>query len=192
MTTQASTAPRSAAEQGARASAGVSDEAVTKEYFALFDAVREFDKNLLVVKGWGATVFTGTLVIGFQAAHYGIFLVAALAGAAFWTIEAAMKRHQMRHYVRMREIECQRAAPPAAGTGGQSTPQIDWSWTIAPDYLKGTLTGPPPPPDRYQKSLTPVYLFWAYPHVALPHALAVIVGTALFLLGSAGRLPFGL
>jgi len=32
-----------------------SGEALSKEYFALLDIVKEFDKNLLTVKGWGAT-----------------------------------------------------------------------------------------------------------------------------------------
>ena len=49
-----------------------------------------------------------------------------------------------------------------------------------------------PAPERYQKRLAMAYLFWALPHVALPHVLAVVAGTALFLLGNAGRLSFPL
>ena len=82
--------------------------------------MKDFDRNLLVVKGWGATVTTVTLAAGFQSDHYGIFLVAALAGVAFWAIEAAMKRNQMRDYVRMREIEYLRATPLGAAAAGQA------------------------------------------------------------------------
>ena len=174
-------------------------EAGAREYYALLDLVKEFDRNLLVVKGWGATVSTVTLAAGFQTGHFGIFLVAALAGLAFWTLDAAMKRHQMRHYVRMREIEWQCAALLGPDSGGQSTPQIDWSWTLAPPYLARAAGGAPPPPERYgrgpgegQHQASPLRLYWLYPHVALPHAIADASGGALFALGAAGRLAFPL
>jgi hypothetical protein len=150
-TTVAGSTPPDTGQLGAGAPARVSDEAGAEEYYAVLGIVKDFDKNLLVVKGWGATVSTVTLAAGFEKENYGIFLVAALAGAAFWTIEATMKRHQMRCYVRMREIEYLRAAPLGEAAGGHSTPQIDWSWTIAPAYLDGKRTGPLPVPQRYQK-----------------------------------------
>jgi hypothetical protein len=55
-----------------------------------------------------------------------------VSGIAFWAIEAAMKRHQMRYYPRMREIEAVRfqATDPL-----RSTPQIDWGWSNAPALL---------------------------------------------------------
>jgi len=42
--------------------------------------------------------------VGFQYAHYRYYLVAALSGLGFWIIEAIVKRHQMRFYLRMRDI----------------------------------------------------------------------------------------
>jgi hypothetical protein len=156
-----------------------SDERLAKEYFALLDIVKDFDKNLLTVKGWGATVSLAALGLGFKEGHYGIFLVAALSGLSFWVIDAAMKLHQIRHYVRMREIE----VLSAESGQGAATPQIDWSWTIAPGYFLGRLSGPPPRPDRYRRGDFHIYVFWLYPHVALPYAIAVAVGAVLFVLG---------
>ena len=42
--------------------------------------------------------------MGFQYAHNGHFLV-ALSGLGLWIIEAILKRHQIRFYLRMRDIE---------------------------------------------------------------------------------------
>ena len=153
-----------------------------KEYYELLAVVKDFDRNLLMVKGWGATVGLAALAWGFQYGHYGIFLVACLSGLCFWAIEAAMKRHQMRSYVRMREIEVRRAEH------GEHSPQIDWGWKIAPEYLSGKTTGQPGAPERYRGSAADVWLYWLYLHVALPHAVAVIAGFVLFLLGRQGSL----
>jgi len=80
-------------------------ENLNAEYYKLVGIVSDFDKNLLTVKGWGVTLGLAALAWGFQNQHYGLFLIATIAGLAFWMIEAVMKRHQMRYYVRMREIE---------------------------------------------------------------------------------------
>src|SRR5215212_8537721 len=64
-----------------------------REYYQVFQTVNEFDKQLLTVKGWGVTLSLAALAWGFQYAHYGLFLVAALSGLAFWLNEGVMKRH---------------------------------------------------------------------------------------------------
>jgi hypothetical protein len=160
-------------------------DALAREYFALVDIVKEFDRNLLTVKGWAATVSIAALGLGFKEGHYGIFLVALLGGFSFWTIDAALKLHQMRYYLRMREIEVITAGSRPTG----SPLQIDWTWSIAPDYFLGKREGPPPPPTRYTRQRLP-YLFWLLPHVALPHAIAVVAGAGLFKLGADGSLGF--
>jgi hypothetical protein len=43
--------------------------------------------------------------VGFQYAHNGHFLVVALSGLGLWIIEAILKRHQIRFYLRIRDIE---------------------------------------------------------------------------------------
>ena len=110
----------------------LSENPLLNEYYEIFRAVTEFDKRLMTVKGWGVTLSLATLAWGFQFAHYGLFLVAALSGVGFWLIEGAMKRHQMRHYLRMREIEVlQYERSENAETQKASSPRIDSSWSNA-------------------------------------------------------------
>jgi hypothetical protein len=74
----------------------VNDEALRKEHYEILNIVGEFDTRLLTVKGWGVTLSFAALGWGFQYAHYGPFVVAALSGFGFWPIEGLMKQHQMR------------------------------------------------------------------------------------------------
>lgn len=83
----------------------MSDSFEKDEYFALVKSVADFDQRLLTVKGWGVTLSLAALGLGFQYRAHGFFLIAAASSLAFWVIEHAGKRHQMRHYVRIREIE---------------------------------------------------------------------------------------
>ena len=164
------------------------------EYYKLLEIVGEFDKNLLIVKGWGVTFSLVALAGGFQQEHFGLFLVACISALAFWIVEGTIKRHQMRYYFRMREIEVinfelmQKTLPDKSKI---STPQIDWSWKIANDYYTGKRKGTPPVPARYQKTLSYSYV-WFFPHVAMPHALVVIFGGTLFVLGLYGVINFPL
>ena len=56
-------------------------------------------------KGLGRDPESGGARVGFKYAHNGHFLVAALSELGLWSIEAIMKRYQMRFYLRMRDIE---------------------------------------------------------------------------------------
>ena len=71
------------------------------EYYKLLDLVGAFDQRLLTIKGWGVTVSLASIGLAFQQQHYGLFLVAAITGIAFWGVEAVTKVHQMRFYPRM-------------------------------------------------------------------------------------------
>ena len=164
------------------------------EYYKLLGIVGEFDKNLLIVKGWGVTFSLAALAGGFQQEHFGLFLVACMSALAFWVIEGTIKRHQMRFYFRMREIEVvnsELAQTTLSDQSKMSTPRIDWSWKIANDYYTGKRTGVPPSPTRYNKNLSYSFV-WFFPHVALPHALIVIFGGTLFVLGLYGVINFPL
>ena len=108
-----------------------------KEYYTLFEVVNKFDDRLITVKEWSVTLSLVALGGGFQFQHYGLFLVACLSSLGFWIIEALMKRHQMRYYARMREIEIFRSTLMPNASKNISTPQIDWSWEKAPNYFKG-------------------------------------------------------
>jgi hypothetical protein len=160
----------------------MADDFLIKEYFTLVDAVNQYDKALITVKGWGVTLSLVALGFGFQYQHSGFFLIAAVSGLGFWAIEGVMKRHQLRYYVRMREIEVRTFDLKSGESSWIPSPQIDWGWTIAPGYFKNKIKGTPPPPQRYGKK--PFYrLSWLGPTVSLPHAISVVVGGILFLLG---------
>jgi hypothetical protein len=160
----------------------MADDFLIKEYFTLVDAVNQYDKTIITVMGWGVTLSLVALGFGFQYQHSGFFLIAAVSGFGFWAIEGAIKRNQMRYYVRMREIEVRTFDLKSAESSWIPSPQIDWSWKIAPDYFKNKRKGPPPPPERYGN--VPFYSFsWFGPEALLPHAISIVVGGILFFLG---------
>jgi|SRR5262245_44885047 len=158
------------------------DDAELQEYFALEKAISEFDQRLLTVKGWGVTLSLAGLGFGFQYRSYGLFLVSAVSSVAFWTLEGTIKRHQMRHYFRMLQIEVSRH------THQLSAPRIHWSWMQARKYFSGTLGAKDDQPTLNRGEHKGYRLAWLLPHVALPHAITFALGGLLFLLGYCGRL----
>src|SRR5271165_3730498 len=111
---------------------GNNDESLLREYYEIVKIVADFDARLMTVKGWGVTLSLAALAWGFKDGTYGVFLVAALSGLGFWLIEGTMKRHQMRYYLRMREIEVlQYQAAPDEAAKARSSPRIDSSWSYA-------------------------------------------------------------
>lgn len=164
------------------------EDALLREYYEILKVVGDFDGRLMTVKGWGVTLSLAALAWGFQYSKLGLFLVAALSGLGFWVIETTMKRHQMRYYFRMREIEVlQYQRSKETGTAAFSTPRIDSGWSYAgllyagtarSEYVPTAVTGP-------RLSYTMAFLF---PHVFLPHLLSVVAGVGLFLAGRAGLL----
>jgi hypothetical protein len=176
-----------------------SEEALLKEYYEIFHAVDESDKRLLTVKGWGVTLSMAALAWGFQYAHYGLFLVAALSGLAFWLIEGVLKRHQMRHYLRMRDIEVLQYLRTDEGKKVFSSPRIDSTWSDADAYYRkrnkfrnsesSEPSDTPKHPPEITKSPLRSYMWaWAFPHICLPHVVSVVAGLALLLLGICGEL----
>jgi hypothetical protein len=162
------------------------DDPILTEYYEVFHTVNEFDKRLMTVKGWGVTLSLAALAGGFQYAHHGLFLVAALSGLGFWLIEGTMKRHQMLFYVRMREIEVlnyERIADQSAKA--LSSPRIDSSWFYAKKLYAG----------EEEKGYSPEFmkgpvwsyrLAWFFPHVFLPHLVSVFAGLILLHLSVRG------
>lgn len=167
------------------------------EYFALADHVASFDQRLLTIKGWGVTLSLASIGLGFQQNHYGLFLVAAVSGFAFWIVETTTKFHQMRFYPRMRDIEVAmydlyRLETPR---GPVSSPLIDWGWKTARQRLRGgPVEGDPDVPVPWpgdvrlsgwrRVSSLPAW----FPHVMFPHVVSIAVGTTLFLIGLFGYL----
>jgi hypothetical protein len=149
------------------------------EYYAIVKIISEFDGRLMIVKGWSVTLSLAGLGLGFQQGHYALFALAAGTALAFWFIDATMKRHQMRFYPRLRDIEVATFHLNHLVVGGQtiSAPRTNWSWTFsdrgrdAPDLPERRT----PQETRRVLALAP----WL-PHVLLPHAIAVVLGLALF------------
>lgn len=164
------------------------EEALLREYYEILKIVGEFDGRLMTVKGWGVTLSLAALAWGFQNAKYGLFLVAALSGLGFWLIEGTMKRHQMRYYFRMREIEVHQYQQSAAeGAKAFSTPRIDSSWSYAGLLYGGKRTSKYEPVS-VQGPRKSYQLAWFFPHVFLPHLLSVVAGVALLVAGRFGCL----
>jgi hypothetical protein len=175
-------------------------DALQDEYRELLAVVSAFDQRLLAIKGWGVTLSLASLGLGFQQDHYGLFLVAALSGLAFWMLEATTKLHQMRYYPRMGDIEvtAHELFWMPVKRGRASTPLIDWGWSTARQRLmrprrrdrkamaKGEWPKDPWTPTRWPKVLegSPVRP-WLWPHVMLPHAVSFVAGAVLFGLGLA-------
>jgi hypothetical protein len=166
-----------------------SEEALLREYYEVFHAVDESDKRLLTVKGWGVTLSMAVLAWGFQYAHYGLFLVAALSGLAFWLIEGVLKRHQMRHYLRMRDIEVLQYRSVDEGEKDFSSPRIDSTWDEADKYYRtGKRKDPLTKADHANKSRESYRWAWFFPHICLPHVVSVVAGVVLLWLGISGLL----
>ena len=166
-------------------------EDLKSEYYRIVGIIDGFDQRLLTIKGWGVTFALATLGFGFQQGHYGLFLVAAAAAFAFWLIEGSVKLHQMRYYPRMGDIEVisfelWREDTPS---GPASSPLIDWSFFTASARLRGGKSNGEPRRPRPWKDVNdqPGANRWVllYPHVALPHAIVVVLGLVLFAVGFA-------
>lgn len=158
------------------------------EYFALVKSVADFDQRLLTVKGWGVTLSLAALGLGFQYRAYGFFLIAAASSLAFWVIEHAGKRHQMRHYVRIREIEVNQYLRAPDKEKAFSSPRTDWSWNTAKKTFGGQVGQERRPLEHRGKNKW-YGVAGLLPHVALPHAITLAIGLYFFCQGCEGKLP---
>jgi hypothetical protein len=160
------------------------------EYFKIADTVTSFDQRLLTIKGWGVTFSLAAIALGFQQNHYGLFLVAAASGIAFWLIEGSTKLQQMRYYPRMGDIEVAAYDLYRTDTehGPVSAPLIDWSWYTSWPRLRGGYSKGDPRVPRRWKDINdkPGKSPLLFSHVAMPHLVTALLGTTLFFLGLAG------
>ena len=153
----------------------MSQPMIQQEYFAVLELIKDYEKRLLTVKGWGVTLSLAALAWGFKDHKAGMFLVATLSGLIFWIIEGVMKRHEMRFYQRMREIEVAFFHHNRQANEPLNSPLIDWSWTQAKLFFKSRSSEVPPEPDIIRSK--PSYgKTWWLPHIFLPHAISVVSG----------------
>jgi hypothetical protein len=157
-----------------------------REYFAIADTVGAADQRLLTIKGWGVTLSLVALGLGFQYRAFGFFIVALVSSISFWILEATVKRHQMRYYPRMREIEVKRHREAVAANAPLSAPRIDWSWATADALLsRGDMPAAEVQPSRKSRAYR---MMWLAPHVALPHAVTFLAAVVLLALVLSGQM----
>ncbi|MET0789457.1 MAG: hypothetical protein ABWY33_09455 [Cellulomonas sp.] len=173
---------------------GTFQTALAAEYSALVRTVSEFDGRMLTVKSWSVTLSLAALGLGFQQQHYALFALGAATGAAFWSIEAMTKRHQVRYYPRMRQIEAWSASWSDLRLDGVpvSAPRIDAAWTAAGRRDPAAALAEAPremTSDEIRRMRR--HTAWL-PHVFVPSAVAVVVGVVLTLLAAGGALDIPL
>ncbi len=169
-----------------------------REYYAVLDVVSAFDQRFLTIKGWSVTLSLAFLGLGFQQGHYALFGLAAITGLGFWLTEAVTKRHQMRYYSRMRDIELAAyninhlelpLLDPSRSDkewplGIVSAPRIDmyWSYNGKGEDWRASVPWRRPPEDlRKMLGRSP----WMV-HVMVPHVIAVVVGLVFYLMALNG------
>lgn len=162
-------------------------EDLNKEYYALVDAVSQYDGRLLTIKGWSVTLSLAALGLGFQQQHYALFGLAAVTAFGFWYLDALNKRYQVSYYGRMRDIEVaayQLNAVTLAGLGQVSAPRIDMSWNYRGRGHDWRTDAPQRRDARNISGL--MHRAFVMPHVLLPHVVAIVLGAGLFVVAAMG------
>jgi hypothetical protein len=135
-------------------------ELLKSEYLHLHKVIVDFDGRAITIKAWSVSFSLVALVGAFTTHAAPVLLISSLSALLFWLIEGYWKTFQYAHYDRMRVIEDyfrseRRTIVPL---------QINTSW-IKKWRTEGS------------KHLARVM---AWPYVALPHALVVILGIVLY------------
>jgi hypothetical protein len=165
-------------------------EDLSKEYYALVGIVSEFDARLMVIKGWSVTLSLAALGLGFQQQHYALFGLGALTALGFWFLDLLVKTFQVRYYARMRDIEFTASrlnSLQLPGIGQVSSPRIDMYWSYRGGAPENDWRGDEPErmdPEMVRRMVQ--VKPWYLPQVLLPHWVAVVVGTGLFVASALG------
>ena len=135
-------------------------ELLKSEYLHLHRIIVDFDGRAISIKAWSVSFSLVALVGAFASHAAPVLLIGSLSAALFWLVEGYWKTFQNAHYERMRLIEAtfrdsKRILVPL---------QINTSW------IRQWRS------NRSQR-LSQVM---AWPYVALPHALVVILGLVLY------------
>jgi hypothetical protein len=150
----------------------------------LLTTVSDFDARLMVIKGWSVTLSLAALGLGFQQQHYALFALGALTALGFWFLDLLVKTFQVRYYPRMRDIEYVSSklnSTSIPGIGQVSSPRIDMYWSYRGGSPSEDWRGDEP--QRMDAAMVHRLVGvkpWFMPQVLLPHWVAIIVGTGLF------------
>lgn len=136
--------------------------ALQAEYLHLQKTIEDFDSRALTIKAWSVTFGLVSIAGAFASHSYIPFLISSISTAFFWLLEIEWKLFQISYYSRSNLIEAH-----FRGEAKVEHPfQIGSSWYSAWKTI------------RIQR----VKQVTLWPHVALPHAFVMILGTLLFFL----------
>lgn len=135
-------------------------ELLKSEYLHLHRVIVDFDGRAITIKAWSVSFSLVALVGAFASHAAPVLLIGSLSAALFWLIEGYWKTFQNAHYERMRVIENYFRNPKKT-----LTPlQINTSWLR-----------------KWQADRSgSLWRILAWPYVALPHALIVLLGLVLY------------
>jgi hypothetical protein len=158
---------------------------LSKEYYAVVGIVSGFDQRLMTIKGWSVTISLAALGFGFSRSHYALFGVAAVTGVVFWIIDILTKRHQLRYYPRMWDIEEAAAELNKVTIDGKDlyAPRVGWTWSV-PGGRSQDLRND----QKIGEVLRRVPVMG---NVLLPHIVAIVLGI-LLCIGVAINFPDGM
>ena len=130
------------------------------EYLHLQGVIEDFDGRMLTIKAWSVSFSLAALGGAFATDSAEVFLIASLSALMFWLIEGFWKTFQYAHYKRSGQLE-----DYFAGKQLDLQPmQIGRSWFI--HWKKG--------------GVKRLFRIMSWPHVALPHIAAFVLGVALY------------
>jgi len=132
-----------------------------EEYVLLQNFYEEFDRRILTIKGWSATIAIAAIGAGFYQSEY-LWLFAAGASLAFWLLESFWKTFQYLHAPRIRIIE---EAFRKDEFDGLAPLQIYDSWF-----------------DSQRKYRLQIWRCFSLAIVSFPHVVTLVIGVVLFVL----------
>lgn len=142
---------------------------LTQEYLHLQSVIEDFDSKALTIKAWSVSFSLAALGAAYAAKTSAILLIASFSAILFWFLEAYWKTFQYAYYQRTQELEAH-----FAGEVTQSNPlQIGRAWFK--NWKEGGT-----------RRLVQIML---WPHVALPHLAAAVLGLGLFVAHFVKLLP---
>lgn len=138
--------------------------ALQAEYLHLQKTIEDFDSRALTIKAWSVT-FSLVAIAGAFASHSSMpFLISAVSAFIFWALEVQWKLFQISYYARSHQIE--------AHFRGEST--IQHPFQISASWYQSWL----------QKRGAEIPRVAKWLHVALPHAVVLVLGVFLYMLAS--------
>jgi hypothetical protein len=142
------------------------NSALQAEYLHLQKTIEEFDGKAMTIKAWSVT-FSLTVMVGAFASHSpAVLLIAAISSLLFWSLETMWKAFQLGFYQRAEELEAHFRDEHSLVSPNQIGASWMRRWNGMPWSEVGSMA------------------FW--PHIALPHAVVVVVGIGVFLASQLG------